>query len=124
MINITIIENDIDFSERIKLLLSRFFNRGKGEDIKLSEYTFIPEDGINWGEYCFIDIEVPDAEYIAGTVKKQYRNTKIVFVGECCDQKNSDIAVRGFSLGISGYILKTFTDEEILNVFDYLFNPL
>lgn len=122
MINISIIENDGAFSERIKMLLNEYFAERKIERyINISEYSSVSDKKINWGEYCFLNTENPHAEDVAKDVKGRYRSTQIVFVGEEYSQKNINLAVEGYFWGLSGFIIKSFSDSEIFSVFDCLF---
>lgn len=124
MVNVSIVENDLNTRKKIKNLLKHFLlNCDIDRYININEYSFVAADEINWGEYCFVDTEFPCVEDVVGKVKNKNKYAKIVFVGECDNTKNIDFAVRGFSLGISGYILKTYTDAEIMKVFAYVFKP-
>lgn len=122
MINISIIENDGSFSERIKVLLNEYFVERQIERyINISEYSSVSDKKINWGDYCFFNTENPHADDVAKELKGQYNGTRIVFIGDEYSQKNINLAVEGYFWGLSGFIIKSFSDSEIFNVFDCLF---
>ena len=98
---------------------------GKTVDgVNMHEYASFTNNQQNFGRYCFLSTELADVEKIVEMIKTKSELTKIVYVGNCNSSKNIKLALNGFSLGISGFIFKSYENTEILRAFGYLFNPL